>query len=101
MIKKCYACGGKAVAHTAVKEGVTLKGERCEKCGEEFYPSGELLRFEALTGRSRKYRKFGRLGSSTIIRFPEEVLKPFGVKEGDLGLFEVRKEGILIRPVKS
>jgi hypothetical protein len=97
---KCYACNGPVVAHTSVKEEVTLHGQRCAKCGEVFYRSSEILKFEALTGRTKRYRKFGRLGASTIIRFPDDVLEKFHIKEGDLGLFEIRKEGILIRPVK-
>lgn len=99
-MKTCYACKGEVVSHTTIKEGIQLRGERCTKCNEEFFTSGELLRFEALTGRKKKYRKFGKLGSSTIIRFPEEILKSFKIKNGDLGLFEVKKEGILIKPIK-
>ena len=100
-MKKCYVCDGKVVNHAAVKRGVTLKGERCTKCGEEFFPSGELLKFEALTAKRKNYRTFGRLGSSTIIRFPDDVLKQFKVEPGDLGIFETTKDGILIRPVKE
>ena len=82
---KCYNCNGNVKTHKSVKEGVTLTGMRCEKCGEEYYASGELLRFEALTGRTKRYRKFGKLGQSTIIRIPEDVIASFKIEHGDLG----------------
>jgi len=99
-MKTCYRCGAAVKPFTTTKRGVTLQGERCTACGEEFFTSGELLKFEALTAKKKRYRTFGRLGKSTIIRFPDDVLARFKIKPGDLGLFETTKEGILIRPLK-
>ena len=100
-MKKCYKCGGDIKVSKCVKEGITLNCLRCPKCGEEYFTSSELVKFDILTGKRKLVRKFGVLGDSTIIRFPTQVLKDFKIKPGDYGVFEKKPEGILIKPVHA
>jgi len=84
-----------------VKEGVTLDCLKCPKCGEEYFSSSELIKFDIKTGRRQFVRKFGVLGDSMVMRFPTRVIKDFNIKPGDYGVFEKRPEGILIKPIHA
>ncbi|MFH1174644.1 MAG: AbrB/MazE/SpoVT family DNA-binding domain-containing protein [archaeon] len=97
----CYKCGTNVKQAKIVKEGITLTCMKCPKCGEEYYTSSELLRFDVLTGKRKLVRKFGTLGDSTILRIPPEVLKDFNIKPEDYALFEKKDDGIFIRPVSA
>ena len=100
-MKACYKCGTDVKISKCIKEGIALGCLKCPKCGEEYFTSSELTRFDILTGKRKLVRKFGVLGDSTIMRFPNAVLKDFKIKPGDYGVFEKKPEGILIKPVHA
>lgn len=100
-MKTCYLCGTEVKSARCRKEGVLLNCMRCPKCGEEYFTSSEILKFDIKTGRRSMVRKFGTLGDSTYMRFPPKVLEKFKIKPGDYGVFEERPDGILIRPVHA
>lgn len=97
-MKKCYKCGSKVKIAKCIKEGISLNCLKCQKCGEEFFTSSELIKFDILIGKRKLVRKFGVLGDSTIMRFPHKILKDFEIKPGDYGIFEEKPDGILIKP---
>ena len=97
-MKTCYQCGTKVMISKCVKEGISLNCLKCPKCKEEYFTSSELIKFDILTGKRKLVRKFGVLGDSTIMRFPNKILKEFKIKPGDYGIFEKKDEGILIKP---
>ena len=100
-MKTCYKCETDVKIDKCVKEGVALNCLKCPKCGEEYFTSSELIKFDIKTGRRKLVRKFGTLGDSTIMRFPLDVLKDYKIKPGDYGVFEKKSEGILIKPIHS
>ncbi len=100
-MNNCYKCNTAVKAAKCIKEGIELDCLRCPKCGEEFFTSSELVKFDVLTGRRKMVRKFGILGDSMIMRFPQHVLKHYQIKPGDYGVFEERPEGILIKPIRA
>ncbi len=97
-IEKCYKCNAGVKAAMCVKEGIELNCLKCVKCGEEYFTSSELVKFDILSGKRRLVRKFGVLGRSTIARIPNKIVEEFAIKPGDYGVFEKRPDGILIRP---
>jgi hypothetical protein len=100
-MKSCYKCGTDVKVARCLKEGIELNCLKCPKCGEEYFTSSELIRFDIKTGRRKMIRKFGVIGDSTVMRFPTQVLKEYNIKPGDYGVFEKRPEGILIKLVKA
>lgn len=100
-MKTCYKCDSEVKVSKCKKEGVTLNCLKCISCGEEYFTSSELMKFDILTGKKELVRKFGTLGDSTIIRIPNKVLKDFKIKPEDFGVFEERPDGILIKHVSA
>ncbi|MBC8500586.1 MAG: hypothetical protein ISS25_03460 [Nanoarchaeota archaeon] len=100
-MEKCYKCGTNVKVDKSIKEGVALDCLKCPKCGEEYFTSSELVKFDIMTGKRKLVRKFGVLGDSTVMRFPSKVLKNYDIKPGDYGVFENRPEGILIKPIHA
>ena len=100
-MKACYKCGTDVKVDTILKDGIKLNCLKCPRCGEEYFTSSELVKYDLLTGKRRLVRKFGILGESTIMRFPTKILKDFKIKPGDYGVFEERDEGILIKPIST
>lgn len=100
-MKTCYKCNVDVKEAVVEKEGIKLKCLKCPKCSEEYFTSSELVKYDILKGKRKLVRKFGILGDSTIMRFPNKVLKDFKIKPGDYGIFEERAEGILIKPVHA
>lgn len=100
-MKTCYKCNNDVKIAKCVKEGISLNCLRCSKCGEEYFTSSELLKFDILTGKRKMVRKFGSLGDSVVMRLPPKILKDFKINPGDYALFEERPEGILIKPVHA
>ncbi|MBI2110167.1 hypothetical protein HYT51_00080 [Candidatus Woesearchaeota archaeon] len=92
-MKTCYKCGTDVKVTKIIKEGVHLDCMKCPKCGEEYFTSSELIKFEIKTGKRKMVRKFGVLGDSMVMRFPSNVLKEYKIKPGDYGIFEKRPEG--------
>ncbi|MFH1276261.1 MAG: AbrB/MazE/SpoVT family DNA-binding domain-containing protein [Candidatus Woesearchaeota archaeon] len=100
-MKTCYKCNINVKVTKCKKEGVELDCLKCPKCGEEYFTSSELIKFDILTGRRKMIRKFGILGDSTIMRFPPKLIKDLGIEPGDYGIFEQTQEGILIKPIHA
>ena len=100
-MKTCYKCKSDVKISKCEKEGIKLNCMKCPQCGEEYFTSSELIKFDILTGKRKLVRKFGVLGDSTIMRFPISVLKDYKIKPGDYGIFEERPEGILIKPINA
>lgn len=100
-MKTCYKCNTDVKIAIAIKEGIELHCLRCPKCGEEYFTSSELIKFDILSGRRAMVRKFGVLGDSTVMRFPSKVLDDYGIKPGDYALFEEKPDGILIKLVSA
>ena len=100
-MKTCYKCKSRVKAATCLKEGVTLNCLRCSQCGEEYFTSSELIKFDILTGKRKLVRKFGILGDSTVMRLPPKIVQHYKIKAGDYALFEEKADGILIKPVHA
>lgn len=98
-METCYKCKVKVKKKTVIKDGVELYCLKCPKCGEEYFTSSELMKYDILTGKRKMIRKFGILGSSSIIRIPDKIIKKYKIKCGDFGYFEELSEGFLIKPV--
>ncbi|MBI4214363.1 hypothetical protein HY546_00040 [archaeon] len=99
-MKTCAACGGLLARNSEVSKGFPIRGFRCRKCCETFWPASEMLRWEVLTGRRKTARKIGVLGDSLVVRIPRSIAKD-RAHEGDYALFEPSKEGFLIRIVHA
>lgn len=100
-MKTCYKCKVDVKVAQCLKEGISLNCLRCPRCGEEYFTSSELIKFDILTGRRKLIRKFGILGDSTIMRLPPKVVDDYSIKPGDYASFEEREEGILIKPIHA
>ena len=100
-MKTCYTCSTDVKIATCVKEGIELNCLKCPTCGEEYFTSSELIKFDILTGKRKLIRKFGALGDSIVMRIPPKVLKDYKIKAGDYAIFEEKPEGILIKPVSA
>ena len=99
---KCALCKGALKKHSEVSDSIRINGWKCMKCGETFFPSSEILRWEILTGRRKNVRKIGKIGDSLAVRIPKILAESFGIKEGDYAFFENPKKGILeLRIVKG
>ncbi|MFH0752540.1 MAG: AbrB/MazE/SpoVT family DNA-binding domain-containing protein [archaeon] len=100
-METCYKCNVNLERVTTLKEGIKLKCQRCPKCGEEYFTSSELMRYDILKGNRTMIRKFGVLGQSTVLRIPEKVISQLKIKTGDYAYFEMRPEGILVKPISA
>lgn len=100
-MKTCYKCKKDVRPAKVIKEGVTLNCLQCRQCGEEYFTSRELIKFDILTGKRKLVRKFGSLGDSVVMRLPPKVLEDYKIKPGDYALFEEKPEGILIKPIHA
>ena len=100
-MQTCYKCGTKVKATKCIKDGVTLNCMKCPKCGEEYFTSSELIKYDILKGKRKMIRKFSTLGDSTIIRLPTNVLDNYKIKPGDYGVLEEKEDGILIKPIHA
>lgn len=100
-MKVCYNCGADVHVSNCIKEGISLSCLKCPNCGEEYFTSSELIKFDIKTGRRQLVRKFGVLGDSMVMRLPTKVVKNFKIKPGDYGVFEEKPEGILIKPIHA
>ena len=100
-IRKCYKCNIDVKKKYVVKDGIKLYCLKCPRCGEEYFTSSELMKYDILTGKRKMARKFGTLGESSIVRIPEKVIKAYNIKPGDFAYFEELPQGILIKPVQA
>ena len=62
----CYKCNGTLNTAKYVKEDVELKCLKCSQCGEEYFTSSELVRFDILSGKQKAIRHFNSVDDSTI-----------------------------------
>ena len=100
-LKTCYKCATEVREARVIKEGVTLSCLRCPQCGEEYFTSRELIKFDILTGKRKLVRKFGTLGDSIVMRLPPKILEDYKIQSGDYALFEEKPDGILIKPISA
>ena len=100
-MKTCYKCGANVKTAKSMKDGISLNCLKCTKCGEEYFTSSELIKFDILSGKRKLVRKFGTLGDSTVMRFPPKIIKQYNIKAGDYGVFEEKPEGILVKPIHA
>ncbi len=100
-MKTCYKCNITLEDTTALMDGIKLKCQRCPKCGEEYFTSSELMRYDILKGNRAMVRKFGNLGQSTVIRLPNKVVSELNIHAGDYAYFEIRPEGLLVKPFSA
>lgn len=99
-MKKCILCEGDLSEHSEMNDEVVINGWKCKECGETYFTSTEMLRWEVLTGRrSKDVRKVRKIGSSLMVTLPNELVKDTGIHNDDLALFKKVKEGILIEIV--
>jgi CRISPR/Cas system-associated protein Cas10 (large subunit of type III CRISPR-Cas system) len=100
-MKTCYKCKNNVKIATCIKENIELNCMKCTTCGEEYFTSSELLKFDILSGKKSLVRKFGELGDSIIMRMPPKVLKDYKIQSGDYALFEEKPDGILIKLIRA
>lgn len=100
-MKTCYKCHIELEDTTTLMNGIKLRCQKCSKCGEEYFTSSELMRYDVLKGNRTMIRKFGILGRSTVIRIPEGVVSKLKIRKGDYAYFEMRPEGLLIKPFSN
>jgi hypothetical protein len=99
MMKKCALCGEEGLEpYKESREGVETKGWKCAACGETFFPSSEMLRWEVLTGRRKAFvRKVRAIGNSIVVTLPDKLVKEKGIHENDFVLFQSDKKGTLLK----
>ncbi|MBI4362161.1 MAG: hypothetical protein HY558_03215 [Euryarchaeota archaeon] len=99
-MKTCILCKGTLKAHREVSEGHEIRGWKCAKCGETFFPSREMVRWEVLTGRRKgQVRKARTIGKSLVVTLPEKLAREEGIHADDLILFEKDERGLRLRVV--
>lgn len=69
-MKTCYKCGADVKTAKCVKEGITLECLKCPKCGEEYFTSSELIKFDIKTGRRNYYIISKHLPTSSANNLP-------------------------------
>jgi hypothetical protein len=101
-MERCVLCKGFLESYKEVSEGVEIKGWKCKKCHETFFPSSEMLRWEVLTGkRSQMARKVREIGNSVVITLPKKLVKEEGIHKNDYILFERTEKGMLMKVIHS
>ncbi len=97
-MEKCVVCGGGLEKHAEESDGVRLQGWKCRNCGETFFSSSEMLRWEVLTGRRKPFvRRVRTVGNSKVVTLPEKILQKTRVHDNDLVLFDQTPAGLLLR----
>jgi len=86
-MKRC-TCGGNFLEAAVERNGVMLKGLKCRKCGETYFPGSEMMRYEILTGKSSLVRKVRRSGDSMIVTVPKQIIEKFKLHEDDMIYFK-------------
>ena len=52
-MKICYKCNTNIKVSASVKEGIELHCLKCPTCGEEYFTSSALTKFDILSGRKK------------------------------------------------
>ncbi len=98
MMERCVLCKGGLKPYEETSEGVAIRGWKCNSCGETFYPSSEMLRWEVLTGRRSDFaRKVREVGNSFGVTLPRKLVKEEGIHKNDFILFEKTDKGTKIK----
>lgn len=101
-MERCPICKSHVSRFSEAKEGIAMRGWKCGKCGESFFPGSEMLRFEILTGRRRDLaRKIRSVGNSKVVTIPEKLIAEAKVHSNDIALFERVKGGLLLRIIHT
>jgi DNA-directed RNA polymerase subunit M/transcription elongation factor TFIIS len=102
MIRKCIECGGRLEKVSVKREGVSLEAWKCSKCGEEYYSSEQVTKYEIMTGKMKKYvRKARIIGMSIVVTIPKELTEKYDIDQGELLYFEPKKDGLLLKPIET
>ena len=96
-LKTCPLCKGKLKKVTETRRNIALAGYKCGKCDEIFFSSGEIVKYEILTGKRETVRTVGKVGNSIIIRIPSKLATEFGIRKGDLAYFEKKGHEVDIK----
>lgn len=97
---KC-TCGGTVSNTTIEKNGVKMKVQKCNKCGEIYVPGSEMLRYDIIKGKSSIVRKIRKSGDSLIVTVPRQIVEKFGVHDGDFIAFESHDKEIKLKIVHA
>ena len=54
-MSSCYKCNSKVEKSISVKEEIELNCMKCPKCGEEYFTSSELTKFDILNYATKEY----------------------------------------------
>ena len=101
-MNECALCKGKIEKNEEINEGVKIKGWRCKKCGETFFTSTEMLRWEVLTKkRKEKVRKVRKIGNSFVVTLPHSLVKEEKLSTDDSILFEKSKHGLIVKIIHN
>ena len=97
-METCALCKGKLRKYKELKDKVELRGWKCSRCGETFFASNELLKWELLSGRRKdNVRKIRKVGNSYIITLPNIFVRDDKINEDDLAIFKKNKDGYQIK----
>jgi hypothetical protein len=100
LMTKC-TCGGSLSDTVIEKNGVKMKAQKCGKCGEMYIPGSEMLRYDVLKGKSSLARKVRKSGDSLVVTVPKQIVKKFGVHDGDVIAFESGEKEIRLKVVHT
>ncbi|MFQ6136192.1 MAG: AbrB/MazE/SpoVT family DNA-binding domain-containing protein [Candidatus Hydrothermarchaeales archaeon] len=101
-MERCALCKGGLEEYKETSEGVVIRGWKCNKCGETFFPSTEMLRWEVLTGRRADLaRKVREIGNSVAVTLPKKLVKEEGIHKSDYILFERTEKGTMIKVIRG
>lgn len=92
-MQKCAICNGELEEYKEKKDGIEIRGWKCNKCGEIFFSANELLRWEVLSGRRKdNVRKIRRIGNSLTVTLPNFFVKTDDIHDNDLAVFKKNKK---------
>ena len=101
-MERCAICKGELTEHKEKMDAVEVRGLRCTKCGETFFSSSELLRWEIMSGKRKdNVRKIRKIGNSLTITLPSVFVKSDDISDNDLAIFKKKKNGYLIQIIHT
>lgn len=95
---RCVTCNKDLVKTTVKRRSVEMHGQKCPKCGEIYFPSSEIAKYEMLTGKSIR-RKFRESGNSIVITVPTQIVKKLNIHEDDIAIYEPEKDGFKVKVI--
>lgn len=97
-MERCALCKGKLKNHKERRDKIEIMGWKCTKCGETFFSSNELFRWEVLAGKRKdNVRKIRKVGNSYTITLPNIYVKADNIQDNDFAIFKKKKEGYLLQ----